>query len=92
MISLGRIAEIFILNYGVVVFWNFTERQERDILADLSLSDGGKLISRPLRDDHVHTEEFHFEYSFKTRSPRVLLILLSLTLLDIQRHDHSKIW
>jgi uncharacterized Rmd1/YagE family protein len=28
-------AEMFIFSYGVVVFWNFTERQEKDVLADL---------------------------------------------------------
>lgn len=31
-------AEMFVFSYGVVVFWNFTERQEKDILADLTFS------------------------------------------------------
>ena len=75
---LMHIAEIFVLNYGVVVFWNFTERQERDILADLSLWDGGSLVSRRLRDDTVQIEDFHFEYSFKTRSPRIYNDMITL--------------
>lgn len=29
-------AELYVFSYGVVVFWNFTELQEKDILADLS--------------------------------------------------------
>ncbi|KAF2148338.1 DUF155-domain-containing protein [Myriangium duriaei CBS 260.36] len=32
------IAELFIYSYGVAVFWNFTEHQEKDILADLTFS------------------------------------------------------
>ena len=31
-------AELFVFSYGVVVFWNFTEHQEKDILADLSFA------------------------------------------------------
>jgi uncharacterized Rmd1/YagE family protein len=30
--------EMFVFSYGVVVFWNFTEKQEKDILADLTFS------------------------------------------------------
>lgn len=33
--DLSKHAEMFILNYGVVVFWNFTETHEKNILADL---------------------------------------------------------
>ena len=36
--SLSTFAEMFIFSYGVVVFWNFTERQEKDILADLTFA------------------------------------------------------
>ncbi|PNS15143.1 Sad1-interacting factor 3 [Sphaceloma murrayae] len=32
------VAELFIFSYGVAVFWNFTEHQEKDILADLTFS------------------------------------------------------
>lgn len=33
--DLNKIAEMFILDYGVVVFWNFSEIHEKNILADL---------------------------------------------------------
>jgi uncharacterized Rmd1/YagE family protein len=67
------IAEMFVFSYGVVVFWNFTERQEKDILADLTFApqEDSPLIVGPLREEDFETEEFHFEYSSKTRSPRV---------------------
>lgn len=32
------IAELYIFSYGVAVFWNFSENQEKDILADLTFS------------------------------------------------------
>ena len=32
------IAEMFVFAYGVVVFWNLTEHQEKDILADMTFS------------------------------------------------------
>ncbi|KAI9712250.1 MAG: hypothetical protein M1828_001728 [Chrysothrix sp. TS-e1954] len=36
--SLSTFAEMFIFSYGVVVCWNLTARQEKDILADLAFS------------------------------------------------------
>lgn len=36
--NLSTFAEMFIFSYGIVVFWNFTERQEKDILADLTFA------------------------------------------------------
>lgn len=33
--DLKKLAEMFILDYGVVVFWNFPETHEKNILADL---------------------------------------------------------
>lgn len=36
--NISTFAEMFVYTYGVVVFWNFTERQEKDILADLTFS------------------------------------------------------
>ena len=32
------VGELYIFSYGVVVFWNFSEHQEKDILADLTFS------------------------------------------------------
>lgn len=45
--SLSTFAEMFIYSYGVVVFWNFTERQEKDILADLTFSSSLTSTHRP---------------------------------------------
>ena len=33
-----NVAEMFVFSYGVVVFWNFTEKQEKDLLADLAFA------------------------------------------------------
>lgn len=71
--DMNAVAEMFIFSYGVVVFWNFTERQEKEVLADLAFSEdkGMQLISGPMSEDDFESEEFNFEYSSKTRSPRV---------------------
>ena len=74
-------AEMFVFSYGVVVFWNFTERQEKDILADLTFSEpetGIALVTRPLREEDFETEEFHFEYSPETPRPRVFNDMITL--------------
>lgn len=36
-------AELYIYSYGVAVFWNFTEHQEKDVLADLTFSSSNNL-------------------------------------------------
>jgi len=84
-------AEMFVFSYGVVVFWNFSERQERDILADLTFAEndeswkGGSLVTRPLKDEaEFETEEFHFEYSADARRPRVFNDMITL----LPRSDH----
>ena len=74
-------AEMFVFSYGVVVFWNFTERQEKDILADLTFSGsetGIPLVTRALKEEDFETEEFHFEYSPETRRPRVFNDMITL--------------
>lgn len=74
-------AEMFVFSYGVVVFWNFTERQEKDILADLTFSEsetGIALATRALKEEDFETEEFHFEYSPETRRPRVFNDMITL--------------
>ena len=73
--------EIFVFSYGVVVFWNFTERQEKDILADLTFSEhetGISLVLRPLDEDDFETEELHFEYSPLVERPRVFNDMITL--------------
>ena len=74
-------AEMFVFSYGVVVFWNFTERQEKDILADLTFSEsetGLSLVTRAQKEEDFETEEFHFEYSPDTPRPRVFNDMITL--------------
>lgn len=74
-------AEMFIFSYGVVVFWNFTERQEKDVMADLTFSGsetGIPLATRPQREEDFETEEFHFEYSRDTPRPRMFNDMITL--------------
>lgn len=80
-----NIAEMFVFSYGVVVFWNFTEHQEKDILADLTFSSSGttagppiSLATVPLAESDFETEEFHFEYSTEISRPRVYNDMITL--------------
>lgn len=73
--------EMFVFSYGVVVFWNFTEHQEKDILADLTFSEtltGISLVSRPQDESDFETEELHFEYSPLVDRPRVFNDMITL--------------
>ncbi|KAI9047662.1 hypothetical protein LZ554_008373 [Drepanopeziza brunnea f. sp. 'monogermtubi'] len=73
--------EMFVFSYGVVVFWNFTERQEKDILADLTFSEhetGVSLVIRPVKEDEYETEELHFEYSPLAERPRIFNDMVTL--------------
>ena len=76
-----RFAEMYVFSYGVVVFWNFSERQEKDILADLTFAGAGPgltLLTRPQTEDDFETEEFHFEYSSKIPRPRIFNDMITL--------------
>lgn len=80
-------AEMFVFSYGVVVFWNFTEAQERDILADLTFSEnetGVSLAAHPLDHGDYETEEFHFEYNADAKRPRIFNDMITL----LPRFDH----
>ncbi|KAK4196909.1 hypothetical protein QBC40DRAFT_208342 [Triangularia verruculosa] len=80
-------AEMFVYSYGVVVFWNFTERQEKDILADLAFAEhetNVSLATRPLDEVDFEMEEFHFEYSPDAKRPRVFNDMITL----LPRSDH----
>lgn len=73
--------EMFVFTYGVLVFWNFTERQEKDILADLTFSaseTGTSLVTRPQREEDFETEEFHFEYNPSIPRPRMFNDMITL--------------
>lgn len=59
-------AELFLFGYGVLVFWNFTEAQERDLMADFMFAnhdDDAGLMSRILPEHDRETEAFRFEYT-----------------------------
>lgn len=73
VIDMKGIAEVFIFSYGVVVLWNFSERQEKDILADLTFSRDKELplVVNQWSEKDFENEEFHFQYSQRARSPRV---------------------
>jgi len=83
-----RFAEMFIFSYGVVVFWNFSERQEKDVLADLTFStimDAKTNITSPLTlatfpldEEDFETEEFHFEYNNEISRPRLYNDMITL--------------
>ncbi|KAK1755212.1 hypothetical protein QBC47DRAFT_383078 [Echria macrotheca] len=80
-------AEMFVFSYGVVVFWNFTEHQEKDILGDLGFAEnelGVSLLIRPLKEMEFETEEFHFEYSPSVKRPRIFNDMITL----LPRSDH----
>lgn len=81
--SISSYAEMFVFSYGVVVFWNLTEKQEKDILADLTFSSSHPstnlhLVSRPQHPEDFETEEFHFEYSPDIPRPRVFNDMITL--------------
>ena len=79
-----KFAEMFVFSYGVVVFWNFTSHQEKDILADLTFSSSPSsglplLVSGAAqREEDFETEEFHFEYSPSSPRPRVYNDMITL--------------
>lgn len=76
-------AEMFVFSYGVVVFWNFSERQEIDVLADLAFASDKEgipiqLATNPLPEEDFETEEFHFDYSTEISRPRVYNDMITL--------------
>ncbi|KAI0468445.1 hypothetical protein F4859DRAFT_490433 [Xylaria cf. heliscus] len=82
-----QFAEMFVFSYGVVVFWNFTEQQEKAILADLTFAEsetGVSLVTRPLDQSDFETEEFHFEYNDGVKRPRIFNDMITL----LPRSDH----
>ncbi|TID15768.1 hypothetical protein CANINC_004297 [Pichia inconspicua] len=130
--DLSKHAEMFILDYGVVVFWNFSEIHEKNILADLAFAkirpdefdeiddfddeeeeedddededededeeeeddenvivernsppfenigqEELSLIIKPLPEQDIETEEFHFEYNSDVPTPRIYNDMITL--------------
>lgn len=78
------VAEMFVFSYGVVVFWNLTEKQEKDLLADLAFATSSltgtplPLATMPLQEEDFESEEFHFEYSMEISRPRVYNDMITL--------------
>ncbi|CCX31370.1 hypothetical protein FPQ18DRAFT_356276 [Pyronema domesticum] len=85
VIDMKGIAEVFIFSYGVVVLWNFSERQEKDILADLTFSRDKELplVVNQWSEKDFENEEFHFQYSQRARSPRIYNDMITLCSGDI---------
>lgn len=79
-----NVAEMFVFSYGVVVFWNLSAKQEKDILADLAFATSSAtgspitLATLPLLEEDFETEEFHFEYSTEISRPRVYNDMITL--------------
>ncbi|CCD23659.1 Rmd8p NDAI_0B06280 [Naumovozyma dairenensis CBS 421] len=72
-------AEIFVFHYGVIVFWNFTEVQEKNLLGDITFSYYRRnLVIRPLDEQDIETEQFHFGYDKNTERPRIFNDIVTL--------------
>lgn len=72
-------AEMFIFAYGIVVFWNFSEIHEKNILADLAFADEPEeLLINPVDEQDIETEEFHFEYDSQIHRPRIYNDMITL--------------
>lgn len=72
---------MFVFDFGVVVFWNFSEIHEKNILADLAFSDESLLIN-PIDEQDIETEEFHYEYDRQLLRPRIYNDMITLRSAD----------
>ncbi|EDK36315.2 hypothetical protein PGUG_00413 [Meyerozyma guilliermondii ATCC 6260] len=72
--------EMFIFSYGIVVFWNFSEIHEKNILADLAFATDSPdtLLINPIDEQDIETEEFHFEYDSSIHRPRIYNDMITL--------------
>ena len=72
--------EMFIFSYGIVVFWNFSEIHEKNILADLAFATDlpDTLLINPIDEQDIETEEFHFEYDSLIHRPRIYNDMITL--------------
>ena len=74
-------SEMFVFEFGVIVFWNFSEIHEKNILADLAFSDEDLLIN-PIDEQDIETEEFHYEYDHQILRPRIYNDMITLRSAD----------
>lgn len=65
--------EVFFFDYGVTVFWNLTEEEELDVLADIARFEEHKFPT-----DDIQVEEFHFQYDPRSKSSRVFNDMITL--------------
>lgn len=66
VIDMGRrTTDLFIFEYGVIVMWGFTKREERMFLYELA-----KFESEKLADEDVQKEEFNY-YITQSYQPRI---------------------
>jgi len=63
-----QLAELIILPYGVLVMYNFSAVEERQIIEDI-VSSGG--VRGPLSPEDEETEAFHFCYDPTVPAPRI---------------------
>ncbi|ANB11047.1 Rmd1p [Sugiyamaella lignohabitans] len=63
-VSYGR-SELFLFDYGVTVFWGFTEAEEKRFLKELA-----RFETEKLADEDVQIEEFNY-YITKSYQPRI---------------------
>ncbi|KAI8143127.1 hypothetical protein BJV82DRAFT_644574 [Fennellomyces sp. T-0311] len=74
--SLFTGGEVFLFDYGVVVFWNFNRAQEL-----LMLEDFAQFSIRPFRDnpdEEMQIEEMHFQYDVSQVKPRIFNDMITL--------------
>ncbi|KAG7193649.1 uncharacterized protein KQ657_000334 [Scheffersomyces spartinae] len=75
--------EMFVFAYGIVVFWNFSEIHEKNILADLMFaSHTPPLLINPIDEQYIETEEFHFDYDSYIQRPRIFNDMITLRSAD----------
>ncbi|CAD6948589.1 unnamed protein product [Tilletia laevis] len=63
-----QLAELIILPYGVLVMYNFSAIEERQVIEDI-VSSGG--VRGPLSPEDEETEAFHFCYDPTVPAPRI---------------------
>ncbi|GEQ67172.1 hypothetical protein JCM33374_g835 [Metschnikowia sp. JCM 33374] len=73
-------AEMFVLQYGIVVFWNLSETHEKNILADLAFASEipEPILIHPINEQDIETEEFHFDYDPQLHRPRIFNDMITL--------------
>jgi uncharacterized Rmd1/YagE family protein len=68
--------EVFIFDYGVVVFWNFRRAEELLMLEDLADFSIGPFRDNP--DEDLQIEEMHFQYDTSQLKPRIFNDMITM--------------